>query len=447
MAHLSFQNFEPLIPLLAHPDSKKNLNMEEIKKYPSSYGIPWLYSQPQQEWTRWCSLSHGLIAQHTKNIIEVEKELKTKVCDHTLKRLKALLTGLQYNKDQLQNILAPLLSSQSHENMIHYSVAEALSPTQTLDSYFNNIFRDWVWGETENQIYLDLMKKNIQNEKGSTALVLGSGSGKLGWDLATHFNFKNIILLDINPLLLSISAWAFLKKNISLYEFPKNPIQQSNTSVLHSLNFSDINTSSNVFHVFADVSQPPFLEKSIDFIITPWLIDIVEEDFSTLSIRLNSLLKEQGQWINFGPLGFQKLEKSKNLVREEVEHYIHQAGFEITNDTELLSPYLQSPYSGQHRLEKLFVFLAKKKQHLAAPPPPSSLPKWLKDLSLPIPQFSKLIEVRLKNQIYSEILGAVDGKRSFTDLKNLMSLHYKMTNEQAKESLLTLLLRIYKSDF
>lgn len=75
------------------------------------------------------------------------------------------------------------------------------------------------------------------------------------------------------------------------------------------------------------------------------------------------------------------------------------------------------------------------------------MPKWLKDLSLPIPQFSKLIEVRLKNQIYSEILGAVDGKRSFTDLKNLMSLHYKMTNEQAKESLLTLLLRIYKSDF
>ncbi|MCB0357291.1 MAG: hypothetical protein KDD40_09805, partial [Bdellovibrionales bacterium] len=72
----------------------------------------------------------------------------------------------------------------------------------------------------------------------------------------------------------------------------------------------------------------PFKPKSLNTIITPWFIDIVAQDFSSLAKKINHCLDQNGLWINIGPLGYDNF-KAQSYSKEELEEHLKLAGFKI----------------------------------------------------------------------------------------------------------------------
>ena len=48
--------------------------------------------------------------------------------------------------------------------------------------------------------------------------------------------------------------------------------------------------------MLADALRPPFARESFDTVITPWLVDIVSEEFALLARRVNGLLRKGGRF-------------------------------------------------------------------------------------------------------------------------------------------------------
>jgi hypothetical protein len=197
--------------------------------------------------------------------------------------------------------------------------------------------------------------------------------------------------------------------------------------------------------VFADVSQLPFASEALTAVVTPWLIDIIPEDFRSFSQRLNQVIEPGGMWINHGPLGFSHTDPQKNYSAEEVEELVEDAGFEVKKIVKQRIPYLQSPHAGFWRVEWTFSFAAKKVKNVPAPAEYQALPEWLVDWQKPVPVSSSLKQLTFTHQVHAQVLSTVNDKLSFSDISELMQKHYKMPESQANEALFTLLSRLHEA--
>ena len=86
---------------------------------------------------------------------------------------------------RLKNLLAPLDLTNlkaSYDTLI--ALKTRLPADQGLTTYYDNIHRDWNWGDAENSASLELVQKALgHGGLGETALVLGAGAGRLAYDL------------------------------------------------------------------------------------------------------------------------------------------------------------------------------------------------------------------------------------------------------------------------
>ena len=96
---------------------------------------------------------------------------------------------------------------------------------------------------------------------------------------------------------------------------------------------------------------PPFAEAALRTIVTPWLIDIIDEDLARFAARINQLLAPGGAWINFGSVSFCQGELVNRLSHEESLEVVAKAGFAVKRQHEARIPYMQSPASRHARLE------------------------------------------------------------------------------------------------
>src|SRR5690606_2131983 len=101
--------------------------------------------------------------------------------------------------------------------------------------------------------------------------------------------------------------------------------------------------------VLGDVLRPPFERGSLDAVLTPWLVDILPEDFPVLANRINEILKPGGRWVVFGSLAFAPPEHAGRYSPEECLAILRDAGFGEAGIAEHEIPYMCSPASRHAR--------------------------------------------------------------------------------------------------
>ena len=452
------------------PITDQAMDSRRLAEFPQTQGIYWLYRNPQAHFLQWKARAELLLAGESQRLSQIEAEIaqgEAAASKYTLERLELLRKGQVFNFQAYREILAPLLSPQGLDvssqglSQVDWAsgLAETLPSHQTLSSYQDNLFRDWAWNNGENEAALELIKRlwpdslrlklntstgPTEGEQAFHLTVLGSGAGRLAVDLHRHFRPQLSLLVDINPFLHLVAQRLIQGESVELYEFPHPPLSHDQAAVLHRCE-NPYGPQRDIHLLFADVSNLPFQRKSLDLLITPWLIDIVPEDFRAFARRLNRYLKPGGAWLNFGPLGFDRRMLSQRLCFAEVQEALTEAGFVVEIEFQERQSYLQSPHSSHGRVETLSCFRAKKVKEAKEPKRFEYLPSWLTHLDQPIPASAALAELALINKVHFEVTAIIDGQKSFRQISNLMVQSYGMTQAQADETLFAILFKIHES--
>jgi len=329
----------------------------------------------------------------------------------------------------------------NHETYL--AMRTRLPADQGLNTYYANIHRDWAWGDEENQASLKQIQAVLHDHADlGNVLVLGAGAGRLAYDLHTNMHCTATVVMDFNPLLMLVAQAMANGEQLTLYEFPIAPLALEDDAVLRKLSAPE--PAGEDFHlVLGDALRPPFPENSFDTVVTPWLIDIITEDFPTLAARINRLLKKEGRWVNFGSLAFSNARRADRHSPEEVKAIVAENGFSDPYVSQATIPYMCSPASRHGRQERVFTFSAYKERNAKKPERHKALPDWIVKGSDPVPLTASFRQQAMTTQIYSFIMSLIDGKRSIKEMAIVLESQRLMTKEEAEPAIRTFLTKMY----
>jgi hypothetical protein len=282
-----------------------------------------------------------------------------------------------------------------------------------LIAFFENLFRDWCWGDGEAEKSRSLVERAASQSLGRLA-VYGAGAARLAFDVHQTLGPTQTFALDTNPLPLLVAARLLRGEAIDLYEFPMAPMSEEHVVVKRRLQGRA--PPREGFHlIFADVFRPPFAPGSLDSVLTPWFIDAVPVDFRQTAAAINRALSPGGLWINLGPLRFQG-GFSRSYPIEEVLDIVGLSSFAVLSHGVEDVPYFHSPVSGSRRSESVVFFAARKIGEAKRVEPPSLAPRWVMDPDVPIPLTASMAALRQSSTFAAGVIALVDGTRSTSDV-------------------------------
>lgn len=422
-------------------EEKNQLICDSCKKlFPVIGQIPWLYENAKEtlaDWQNRFAFFLQVIDSETNALKNALK--KEDLLPQTQKRLRHILQAKVEQGKEVEKLLKPLNVPRDGKLAQSIALSVKLPNTQALMSYYDNICRDWVYGDTENKICLDVILEALGDHKKLGAFAtLGAGACRLSYDLHQATNPDFSLVVDINPYLFYNAKRLIDGKNVTIYEFPVAPINLESGAV--KLKASAPEPIKDNFHfLFSDAMNPSFQKHAFDTVLTPWLIDIIHQDNRDFFKRLNQILKPGGRWINFGSLSFFHKDPSICYSLEEIAAIVEGSGFTIDHLKQIEIPYLHSPYSAQKRLETIVCFTARKTEDVEQPKAFTFLPEWLIDTSLAIPMLSDFREQSSIHQTLEFVFKQIDGTRSIKDLAISLASALGLQNEHS-EAMLTQLL-------
>ncbi len=404
-----------------------------------------MFAEPQAALGEWRGRLQFSLQQLSHEIAGLEKELQAiDLSALTKRRVERYKKAVESHRRSLQKLLQPIEMQSLQGNYESYLALRTRMPTdQGLNTYYPNIHRDWSWGEEENKASLKQVRAVLHDhaELGNV-LVLGSGAGRLAYDIHTKFNCTSTVAMDFNPLLMLVAKAVTSGKNLSLYEFPIAPLALDDDAVLRKLTAPEI-AGENFHLVLGDALRPPFPDASFDTVVTPWLIDIISEDLPEFSARINNLLKENGRWVNFGSLAFANPERARCYSPEETKAIVAENGFSDPYVSQATIPYMSSPASRHGRQERVFSFSAYKERGVSKPARHLALPDWIVTGKEPVPLSPSFRQQAMTTQIYSFIMSLIDGKRSIKDMAVVLENQKLMTKEEAEPAIRSFMTKMY----
>ncbi len=439
------------VDLLACPRCGKRLSAGAALRcepcrvdFPDLGGVPWLFAEPVAALAEWRTRMHRLLRQWEADAARTARSLKsTDLHPLTRTRLEHLVGAQRAHLGELATLLAPLnLGEIGTALETHLALRTRIPPTQGLTTYYANLHRDWCWGTAENEASFDLVAGALPPLAGGRILVLGSGAGRLAYDLHTRLEPSLTVALDVNPLLSLATQQITRGARIELHEFPLAPRRLEDIAVRREL--AAPAAVREGFHcVLADALRAPFALDAFDAVVTPWFVDIVDEDLRVLAQRINRLLRPDGTWVTFGSLRFAQVDPALCFSVREAAALIGATGFSAPNVVESTIPYMCSPASRHGRNEETVTLSATKTKRVAAPPRQSALPEWLIQTNKPIPQIDSFKVQATTTQIYAFIMSLIDGRRSLRDMAALMEERRLMPKAEAEVSLRDFLVKMY----
>lgn len=427
-------------------DAINSLNSKLINPtYELINNIPWLFNNPDYYLLYWQAKCNELLKSYYFKITSLQYQ-KTQVhYSETKNRLDKLIEAYEFNQKQIEKLLQPLFSK-SPSSLNAFS--DLIPSQQTLALYLNNIFRDWSWNTSENESYIEALSKSLGSHwKTEDLLILGSGSSRFAMDFHLKYTPKKTLALDFNPLLLFTAQKMINNEDFKLFEIPFPVIDKENITkewTLHNPIQKNQIAKESFQLVFADIQNLPFKSEVFSSVLTPWVIDILPMEFEKLAERVNNVLAPDGEWINFGPLGFMHSKESICHTRSEIIEILESKGFHVDINTTQEINYLNSPVSSQKRIEEVFIFKARKKNSVSVSNY-SYLPPWLLDRDLPIPLSDQIQNQKILAKTTADVFFSIDNQQSFNSLSQLLANHYKMTLEQAQQTLMLLLIKFHES--
>ena len=454
------QNNEDLLSVLVAPDDQSGLVMSgpclaksDGRTYPAIPGIPWLFEKPVPALLHW----QAKVRLEQENLANRIREGKAKLPlpalnGKTRDRIRQIIKGQERNLKALSDLMGPLLQQEETGVAALEMLAGRSAAQQQLFAYENVVFRDWGWqgGEHDrNQAALAFMEDHIPAsvEFGRT-LVLGAGACRFPIDFARRYRPDMTIACDINPFLLLVARTILGGGTLEYYEIPAVPKDFASAAVRRKLRMTDENPD-NFYLVLADALRPPFSSGSMDVVLTPWFVDIVNVDFAGLAGHLNGLLKEGGHWICWGPLHFNNRGIEGLYSLDEVKILAKKAGFEITTHAVTRQDYLSSPASALHRSDQVHCIVAKKIKSTSVALPEEAgknVPEWILNPSQPIPRNQGIAAHLARHTLRQEILSLVDGARSIRELTPLLTDKYGLNKDQALTTLLGFFTELYEEE-
>lgn len=411
-------------------------------RYPTLAGIPWLFADPARALGEWRNRLTMYLEEFSAATRAAESDLAAEGHPLTRTRLTALRDGYRAQSRSVAELLKPLgLVTTPLAQAAQQAFAGRVPMGQDLHSYYANLHRDWAWGAEENEKSLELVATALGGGR-ERVLVLGGGACRLSYDLHQAAANPLTVALDINPLLLFAARRILAGQSVTLLEFPLAPRGLHDVVVERQLR-APAPARAGLELLFADAWQAPFAAQSFDAVITPWLIDIVELDFSSIATHVNRLLVPGGRWVNFGSLAFPWRRPGLRLSREELEPALAEAGFRVESMRERTLPYMRSPASRHSRLEEVVVFAADKAKRAPREAATTGLPPWLATHSLPVARSASLITATDASRIQGVLLALIDGQRSIDDLVQIVSQQGLLPPDQARSALCGLLERLH----
>jgi SAM-dependent methyltransferase len=375
----------------------------------------------------------------------LEQELKdNNLRPLTRRRVERYRKAVDQHRRKLQKILQPIdLQSLRGSYESYLALRTRLPSDQGINTYYSNIHRDWCWGEEENAASLSQIRAVLHDhaELGDV-LVLGAGAGRLAYDIRRELNCTRVIAMDFNPLLVLIAREITRGKQLSLYEFPIAPASFEDDAILRKLSAPEV--VGEGFHlVLGDALRAPFAAGSFDTVVTPWLIDIIDEDLAVFTPRGNRLLKNNGRWLNFGSLAFANPARSRRYSPEETKAIVAESGFSDPYVAQATIPYMCSPASRHGRHEKVFTFSAWKERVAEQVDRHRALPDWIVTGKDPVPLTQSFRTQAMTTQIYSFIMSLIDGRRSIEEMAKILEKQQLMTRDEAVPAIRSFLTKMY----
>jgi ubiquinone/menaquinone biosynthesis C-methylase UbiE/uncharacterized protein YbaR (Trm112 family) len=413
--------------------------------FPSIDGIPWMFAEPGATLGEWRGRLQFALQSLGHEIAGLDNELQSKdISALARRRVERYRKCVDSHRRKLQKLLRPVDVQSLQGNFESYLALRTRLPTdQGLNTYYANIHRDWAWGDEENDASLKQIQAVLHDhaELGNV-LVLGAGAGRLAYDIHTHFDCTTTVAVDFNPLLLLVAKAVTSGEQLNLYEFPIAPLALEDDAILRKLTAPE--PVDDDFHlVLADALRPPFPDGSFDTVVTPWLIDIISEDLSVFSARINRLLKDEGRWVNFGSLAFASPKKSQCYSPEEVKAIVAENGFSDPYVSQATIPYMCSPASRHGRRERVFTFSSYKERNVSKPERHKALPDWIVTGDEPVPATASFRQQAMTTQIYSFIMSLIDGKRSIKDMAVVLEKQRLMSKDEAIPAIRSFLTKMY----
>lgn len=417
--------------------------------YASVGDIPWLFAEPDATLGEWRNRLHFSLQQLSNESQRMQAELAAdNIGALTRKRLDRQVCAVDEHRNMLRKILEPIdMQSMQASHESYLALRTRLPIDQGIQTYYANIHRDWCWGDTENEASINEIKAIVSEGDGDNralgdTLILGAGAGRLAYDIHMQLGTERTIAMDFNPLLVLVAKSVMQGDEPELYEFPLAPKTLEDFAVLRKLSAPE--PVREDFHlVFGDALRPPFAPASFNTVVTPWIIDIVNEALPIQAARINRLLKPQGRWINFGSLAFDHPVRAHRYSAEETLAIVQEAGFAPPHTREQSIPYMCSPASRHGRQETVFTFSATKTGDVDAPARHKALPDWIVTGKAPVPLLKSFRSQALSTQIYSYIMSLIDGKRTIADMAMMLEQQKLMTHQEAEPAIRTFLTRMY----
>ncbi len=384
-------------------------------RYPVIDGMPWLLHAPELALAEWRGRLHAMTTHLKRQAAQYRAALRPDVTRPTTRsRLKLLAMACSDHARRLQALLAPLETETEPAAAATYAaLAPVVAAAQGLASYYANVHRDWNWGEEESRAACEAVLRALGSTRVERLLVLGSGAGRLPYDLHAILRPALTVAVDINPLLMGVARRMYAAERVDLYEFPVAPRDLASHALLRTLT-APARAEPGLHLVFGDAKQPPFAPGSFDTVVTPWLVDIVDTDLECLAATVNSLLAPGGRWVCTGTLFFQQAEPAQAYSSEEVQEIVAGAGFEPPEFQASRQPYLASPASRHARIEEVVTFAVHKQREAELPLRP--LPPWLADPRHPVPLLPEVADHALALRVRGYVAALVDGRRSLSDI-------------------------------
>lgn len=410
--------------------------------FPVHDGVPWLVADPKAtrlEWKNRWQMALRDLEQRQQSTRNALKKTDSKAASA---RLETLADGYAAQHRALKLLLADL-GLASNADLTTYLALKTRLPSQMgLMAYEANVFRDWVWGQVENDASVHAITTALSGFKHEACLVLGAGAGRLAYDLHQSATPSLTAALELNPYLTTLTRKLADGDAVILTEFPLAPDSGAHSAIERTLK-APCAAAAGFEVVVADVTRPPFQDGSFDLIVTPWLLDVVDTDTSTLLSLVNRMLRPGGRWVFHGSLAFQRPDPASNINLEELEELASACGFRMGSADESVQPYLDCPESRHGRQERILTLAAEKVANAPPVPRQQSLPDWLAKGRGPVPALPSFQSQAMATRIHAFIMSLIDGKRSLKDMARMMEAQQLMPKDEAEEAIRGFLIKMY----
>jgi len=411
--------------------------------FPLIDSIPFLFSEPAYALGEWRARLHFAQQQLERDAQRAGRELEISgLAELTRQRLELLQTASREQKRLISQLLAPLEMAEPAAAVETYLALRTRLPTdQGLNTYYQNIHRDWCWGDEENRRSCELVSDMLPDSPGKV-LVLGAGASRLAYDLHQSSSAELTVAMDFNPMLLILARRIISGSSVELYEFPVAPRTLSDHALRRTLSV-DSQLREGLFFVLADALRAPFVAGAFDTVVTPWLVDILPEDFDVFCARINRLVANNGRWINFGSIAFAGPMLTDSYSLEEALATVAANDFGEPRVREDRIPYMCSPASRHGRQELVVTFAADKQRDVKTPPRYKALPDWLVKGDAPVPNNESFQMQAMSTRVHAFVMGLIDGRRTIRDMAKLMNDQKLMPRDEAEPTIRNFLIKMY----